>query len=96
MPEQDKIVAGWTRYIWPMIAAAVTSIIGGSAGAWVTLQLHELRIGQLEQHAREDKVQFSIIDARDALVSAELAAIRERHRLEDLTRAGESRNGTGH
>ena len=59
-------------------------MIGGAAGSWVTLQLHEFRIGQLEAHGKEDTARFSAVETRDALMVNELAAIRERHRLEDL------------
>ena len=74
------------RYALPMLASLITSLIGGFSGAWLTLQLHEYRIGQLEKHEEQDRINFSIDAARDALLATEIAAIRERHRLEDLTR----------
>lgn len=51
-------------------------ILGGSFGGYTALQIYDYRLGQLEKHEQEDKVHFQAM-------REELAAIKEKHRLEE-------------
>jgi len=85
---RERDTDGWPhRLLLPILISALTSFVGGAAGGYITLQIHEYRIGQLETHVKEDQQRFADTTAHDILLSNEMATIRERHRREDMEAA---------
>ena len=84
LPTQRQADSFLYRHIVPVGFSIITSFIGGVAGAYLTLQLHEYRLNQLEGHVQRDSTQFEVLNERTNALTREMAGIHERHRLEDL------------
>lgn len=66
-----------------LVVSLLTGAAGGAIGAYVALHIQDYRITQLERHEAEDREQFR-------KVQAEIEAVKERHRLDDLRSNGKT------
>ena len=67
----------WGAWLGKVLSALAVCLATGALGGYVALSLHDYRLQLLEKHEAEDKVQFRAMQD-------ELAAIKERHRIDDL------------
>jgi hypothetical protein len=71
----------WAAWIGKVLSALAVCLATGSLGGYVALSMHDYRLSLLERHEAEDKAEF-------AKMRDELAAIKERHRIDDLHNNG--------
>lgn len=71
------------KIIVALTISLATGAAGGALGAYVALHIQDYRITQLERHEAEDRERFRRVEA-------EVEAVKERHRLEELNRNGKT------
>jgi len=53
------------RFVLPVVLSALTSVLGGAVGSYMTLQIAVYRISLIEAHEADDRQRFSADDMRD-------------------------------